>query len=952
MQLFTHTYRYVCFIAILIICTVDVTTPASANPQPVRRPSAASAAKTIGRTTSTPDIVGVDSLASMPARVTTAGDTLGGDRSRFAVRNLQPAGITADPGTAQVILVKMSGRFSPTAEYSETVKAPAGWLRFSRATTFSVKTQSDLLRMIPVSIPKNAGAGTYTVVYAVRSLSVDTDRDSAVFSVCVTPREEYEIEITNTKPFAIGGTPIGLEVTVRNAGNTSAPVFLSLKSSKGYAISPECDSLRLAPRQHATVAVTVHTGDVEKKDTHLLEAAIVSSLSGTVVAAASVSADIIPRHGSAEIPSVYFPVAMKISALEDENGSAMQGEISGAGYLDEEKTHRLVFLARGPNTQNKIENGQRDEYRVLYQHDKFRIRGGDLTYSLSPLLQAGRYGMGGELSFAAGNFSVMSYYAYDRWSGDRHEQAGASAAARFSETVTGGVNLLQKNDGEKSTAASVQVSMLPFARHQLNAEYGVSRSHGELGSGHAIDFRGNFENTYYDVKKLSGDSKFTGYVKDQDLLAANLSHYFTNDLRVEFSGRKDNRNLNNDSTLSGGSSTFYQAGTGYGNLVSLYFRQQTDRIVYPGQSSNREQKSIQLRNGLQLDRWNFLTSVEYGLLTEEHRAEDFWQRRYGLQAGVQLSELSNLSINLDYAQQNQPGDSVRTDQVMGGFAAFLNFFKTVNLRVYGNMSRQFGIGDNISGTLESSLQYEIGSGHHIQLRARYISSPNQRNHRISAALEYSLPLSMPLARIDNIGILSGTLKDEHGSPIENVIISSGELVTVTDRDGRFIFSAVPPGENYIMIDRSTIGVGRITLQDNPLRVNVPKGEETTIAITAVPAGRISGIVDLFGYQNTGYIDSTQKKLQRIGGLEGIFVELKNNREVYRKFTDVRGSFSFSDLKPGEYTLSVGNDDLPEHHQLEKNNISLSVTAGESKDAVFKVIPIIRTIKIIKKGILE
>ena len=87
-------------------------------------------------------------------------------------------------------------------------------------------------------------------------------------------------------------------------------------------------------------------------------------------------------------------------------------------------------------------------------------------------------------------------------------------------------------------------------------------------------------------------------------------------------------------------------------------------------------------------------------------------------------------------------------------------------------------------------------------------------------------------------------------------------------------------------------------------------------------------------------------------MEGIFVELRNNKDVYRKVTDVRGSFSFPDLKPGDYTLSIASDDLPEYYQIEKNNISIGVAAGETKNAVFKVIPIIRTIKIIKKGVLE
>ena len=848
MPIFITTYRNAYLIAILIFCAAPITMLSAANKQHARRFAAASADSTMRRSDSSSDIVSGDSLSFSSPRAAQGhkpGDSLTGAETTFAVRNLQPDGITADPGTAQIILAKMSGRFPLTTGYAETVNAPAGWLRFPRAKSFFVKKQSDLLRMIPLSIPKNAAAGTYPIVYIVRSLAVVTDCDSATFIVNVKPKEGYDIEITKTKPFVIGGTQIAFEVTVRNTGNTSLPVVLSLKSSKGYTISNEGDSLRIAPRQRVGVAVTVQTGDVDKKETHLLEAAIVSPRSGDVLATASASSDIIPRHGTAEIPFVYFPVIMTVSALKDENGSALEGEISGAGFLDEEKTHRLIFLARGPNTQNRFANGQRDEYRLSYQHDNFKFRGGDLVFSLSPLLQAGQYATGAELSYAIGNVSMASYYSYDRWSSDRHEQAGASVAAKISEAVSASAHVLQRNYLEKSTAASVQVSMLPFARHELNVEYGVSSAHGVIGSGHAIDFKGNFQNTYYDLKKLSGGSRFTGYVKDQDMFAANLSHFFDNNMRIEFSGRKDNRNLNNDSTVSGGSSTFYQAGTGYGNLVSLYFREQSDNIVFPGQSVTREQKSIQLRNGLQASRWNFLTSVEYGLLNEEHRAVDLLQRRYGVQASVQLNDLSNVSINIDYAQQNQPGDSIRTDQLMGGFAAFLNFFKTVNFRVYGNVSRQFGAGDMTSGTLESSLQYEIGNGHHIQLRGRYISNPNQLNDRFSGGLEYSLPLSMPLGRIDNIGILSGTLKDENGKPISNVIISSGDLVTMTDRDGRFIFASIAPGENYLLIDRSTMGVDRITLQDNPITVNVPKGGERTVASPPFPpAGSRASLTSL------------------------------------------------------------------------------------------------------------
>ena len=66
-------------------------------------------------------------------------------------------------------------------------------------------------------------------------------------------------------------------------------------------------------------------------------------------------------------------------------------------------------------------------------------------------------------------------------------------------------------------------------------------------------------------------------------------------------------------------------------------------------------------------------------------------------------------------------------------------------------------------------------------------------------------------------------------------------------------------------------------------------------------------------------------------------------------TDRKGRFSFDDVRPGQWTLAVHADNLPEYHYLEKDTFEIELAPGDKKELLVRVLPRKRTIQVIEEG---
>ncbi|MGB2769902.1 MAG: carboxypeptidase-like regulatory domain-containing protein, partial [Candidatus Zixiibacteriota bacterium] len=98
-------------------------------------------------------------------------------------------------------------------------------------------------------------------------------------------------------------------------------------------------------------------------------------------------------------------------------------------------------------------------------------------------------------------------------------------------------------------------------------------------------------------------------------------------------------------------------------------------------------------------------------------------------------------------------------------------------------------------------------------------------------------------------------------------------------------------------------------------------------------------------------DSKGADVSKVRGLSNILVEVRCEEEVLRQLTDQKGRFSFEDLRPGKWTLTVYDHDLPAYHYLEDEQFQFDLKPGQEKDVTVRVLPRLRPIQIIDEGAL-
>jgi hypothetical protein len=105
------------------------------------------------------------------------------------------------------------------------------------------------------------------------------------------------------------------------------------------------------------------------------------------------------------------------------------------------------------------------------------------------------------------------------------------------------------------------------------------------------------------------------------------------------------------------------------------------------------------------------------------------------------------------------------------------------------------------------------------------------------ALVLAAVTAMPLASQARNGVVTGTVKDNTGAPIENVEVSVPAIAaTRTDTAGHFVLASLPPGATDVTFRRLAFSPAILTIQ-------VPRDDTTDVEVTlTVVAHQLKGVV--------------------------------------------------------------------------------------------------------------
>ncbi len=151
-------------------------------------------------------------------------------------------------------------------------------------------------------------------------------------------------------------------------------------------------------------------------------------------------------------------------------------------------------------------------------------------------------------------------------------------------------------------------------------------------------------------------------------------------------------------------------------------------------------------------------------------------------------------------------------------------------------------------------------------------------------------------------------------------VELGPYRTVTDRDGRYAFPNVPPGDYDLRLREQ--GLPADTRAGPPARVRVERGESRRADLSVVPLGEARGAV---------YVDRNGNHRHDPGeGIAGVVMILDDRATS----TAPDGSFGFFNLPPGAHRLHLAGDRLPAGLlALIPSRMDLGLPAGRSVDGL-------------------
>lgn len=911
----------------------------------------------------------------------------------IGIRSTSPGIIEANPGEVVTTGFVIFNRTGSEEEFREELTLPPAWQKVvSDDAGFKLKADEHEVRIMAFMIPPWADVGRYRIGYRVGSRRDQGMEKAESLMVKVLPVVKLELSVEHKPALVIAGEPYQADLWLANQGNSRTEIRLDVKSNQASRVGIEPDQVTLEPGESYRIRVRVETdGKLSRKTTQIVEIkALAEKPDGDTTSVRKVfSVQNIPQVTGASDYYLRLPGKAVLIATQQDGGTGFQMELSGWGNLDEEGGRRLDFQFRGPDIQNKSIWGKRDEFRISYQLEQFNLHVGDRGYSLSPLTQRFSYGRGVEADLHKERFGLGAFYLKDRWGEPKPELLGAYLAYRANPELEIRGNFLDKSRDSTTTAQAyhlriyslqTKVDLHEKMRLGLECGYGQGQRDGTTrGLAFRLDLTGRISDRInYSFEKTHAGPEYFGYYNDADYTSGAATLDIWRQLRAGLFYRDHKSNLNSDSTQGPSSrEKSYQAGLRYlfpvGPEVSADYRHLTRKDELLPVDDRYQEKTVRLGLVQTLGQLRINTQAERGVFEDRLAAagrDDL--ERYNLYVSFHPTYSQNYNLYARVGHSSFTGTPQRTRSV--GFSG--------SWTVRHNLCFSLDFRSDVSGlnrsenraSLFSRFQYTFPSRHTLVLRTQWLDYDREKHQDLSIFAMYTIPLNIPVGRKTGIGVVKGRVYDAEASvrsPLPKIILTADGATAVTDESGEFVFPWLKPGIQHLRVEKGSIGLDRVTAQKQPLAVEVKGGKTTEIEIGIRTACSISGRVvveDPESDRHLGIADTTvgdslflvgsgadqsiKSQAQGDGGLADIVVEIRDEQETVRQLTDLKGGFSFEDLRPGVWTIKVYQDRLPAHHYLEKDELRVDLKPGEKREIILKVLPRLRPIEIIEEGEIE
>lgn len=847
--------------------------------------------------------------------------------------------LSAAPGKVSTYVVELHNVSTRKIESQLMPVFPEDWKAFQNTLSITLVPNQKVKKLISFVVPHKAIAGEYNLSYQVKNRLTKQLYDEKNFNFSVTSVNKLEILPLDIPKRSMAGTKIKGSFLVKNLSNQ--PQKISLTSTRGTILGKL--AVELQPYDNEIIEVEVDL----PKDTRVesqYSFTLLGKITGTIIqSSAYLHTIVLPIKDFFEEDRRKLPGFASINYLLQNNdqrkATGLQGELFIAGNIDEDNTKQVEFSLRGPNRQGNSDILLYDEYYATYQSEKLQAKVGDQNFSLSRLTEFSRNARGVGIDLYFPEQSIGAFAALPRFFPDIKHEVGAYFSNHFNENNTVSFNYLGKQyvtDKQNASIMSISGKFAPFKNTFLEVELASGQGRGKEGNSGFVSIQTRlFKNLNISAYTILSSPHFDGYYRNTKSASGNLNWRFKQKIQLFANVSQDDRNAALD--------TLFQAapfsrrkqvglqldiGTTTNLQLAVRENEMEDRMVGKLFHRNEQLLTAKLDNRYSYFSWSWRT---------------------------ELGKFKNLSSNSELGLQNVFRNTLDLNYEFNrtSLSLFGSYFNKNSLLYEGQKQYIYGgaINTQITSTSHLNIRYQntfaveeyfrnrntfnfsyaqkIGKFHSVSFNMRQtLLRKTIANKDFSMSIKYAWNFYIALEKPLPKGDVTGFIYRKNLQAVGGILLYLNGKTAISDDNGRFKFEGVKPGTHFILIDKSTLALHELPVQEEPISIEILPDITQNINIELVKTGELIGEISM----NT--LKPVSLKIKKIS-LDDYLIQVKSGNEIRRINTDENGRFYFKDLRPGIWEVSVLNATQNKQIILENTYYSLEIEPEKKAEVYLK-----------------
>lgn len=818
---------------------------------------------------------------------------------------------------------------------------------------FQISPQETSVYLVPLRVAAETAQGDYSVTLHI------TDRYngmsfSKISKVTVSGNRKLLLTQLDSPEFVRAGETIHSSFLLKNNGNVTESLTLESKN----AVLDHDASIVLAPNESKIITIhKVTNPEIRQNEFQNLNLSVYSKENPKENQDLYASTQIISVKPSENDIYHRIPVSASLSFIGMQNmgvyHDGFQGEIYGKGTLDKENRNQIEFHAATHNPVELNSFTQYEEYFVNYKRDNLFVHLGDKTYSSSYLTEFARYGRGAEIRYNFNKVSLGGFYNHPRFFRDIKDEFNIYSAFKIRKESEISVGYLYKTPRkEEINYGDVRLDSdahLPYAKGKfkisrninLSGEFSYSTTKKTEGTAYIVQAEAIFQKFNGNLMYMKASPDFAGYFTNTNTFNGNIYYNITKKISVFANYMQDARNFQRDTLLLAAPyRKYFQYGIQYKYLPNGFiilnngYQKYQDRLE-PRQFDYYE-RYFKISINQQIGVFQINLDGQFGktdnYLTQFNGNSSLYSANLSFQKfRTSFNVFGSYAITSRYQLQNQKN-------LYYGARIFSRFSDKTNLSLFyqnNYMPEEYFRDRNL---FELLFHQQLFPGNDLDLSGRYSLQRGEiGNKDFIFSMRYTWRPNVPVQKVAEYITLSGNIRNLGIKKTDGVRLMLGSYLSVTDKDGNYLFKNVTPGNYFLEIDRSTTDINDIPTLAFPTALSLINKENIfNFGLTA--AADVKGNIQFAKTEERDQADVSEllyrkEKTKK----ESIIVEAVSNDQTYRKICFIGEDFDFTYLRPGDWTVKVYRNGLDKRYKISTDKFQFTLQPAETKKLSIHVV---------------